>query len=120
MLKFFFLAVFSLFIFTVSAQEPIPAGQQGFTFGMANGRAWMAMQSRQNKVYYLTGIKDALIVLDPPGAKDYQAAQYSAGEVAASIDQFYAVPENIRSPIVHAVRVAIRNSGDTLQRNWNQ
>lgn len=65
------------------------------------------MQSRQNKVYYLTGIKDALIVLDPPGAKDYQAAQYSAGEVAASIDQFYAVPENIRIPIVHALRVSI-------------
>jgi hypothetical protein len=42
------------------------------------------------------------------------------GELAASIDVLYSVPENVRIPIILAMRISIAKFTGPARRNWSQ
>jgi len=89
------------------AQSSTPTAQQIETLGMSNGRLWLAMPSPEMRTMYLVGIKDILLATQSKDAKDYMASGFLVKEMAASIDHFYAFPENVRIPIVNALQISV-------------
>jgi len=94
--------VLTLCASSVCAQS---TASENFTAKMVNGRGWVLMSDVQ-KFTYLTGIKDILFAIQPENAKMFSVDGFRTDETAKSIDLFYAVPENLRIPIVFALSVS--------------
>ena len=52
------------------------------------------------RLTYLSGVRDLLLFIEPPGADSFFATDFSATEIAGSVDAFYLTPENARIPVV--------------------
>lgn len=112
------LALFLCAATSAVPQSSTPPGQELFTRGSANGRAWKAFSSGE-RVAYLTGGLDMLRVIDAPTEKAemFKAPHFSVEEMTQCVSQFYAAPENVVIAIHHATAVCvIKFNGGTPER----